>query len=58
MKTKTMTKVALASLFFSVMTFLPVVAHASRTPGSVHTRSVTYHNRTPRAHIRGTHAHS
>ena len=55
---KTMTKVALASLFFSVMTFLPAVAHASRTAGSVHTRSVTYHNRTPRAHIRGTHAHS
>jgi hypothetical protein len=50
-------QVILASWVVLLTVLVPVSAYASRTPGSTHTRSQTYHDRTPKAHTHGAHPH-
>jgi len=49
-------QVILASLVVLLTALAPSVAYA-RTPGGPHTRSQTYHNRTPRVHAHTVHPH-
>ncbi len=45
-----------ASLLF-LMCLAPAYAYASHKSGTAHTRTQTYHDRTPRAHVHGSHPH-
>jgi hypothetical protein len=50
-------QVALASLVLILMIFASSSAYALNASAVNHTRSQTYHDRTPRVHIRGSHPH-
>jgi len=49
-------KVAFASLALLLASLAPATAYASRSGGTAHTRSQSYHDRTP--HVHSHHAHS
>ena len=51
-----MAKFALVSVVFALTSLVPAYA-ASHKSGSSHTRSQTYHDRTPKAPTHGSHPH-
>jgi hypothetical protein len=46
----------LGAMVLALMTIVPSVAQAS-TPSASHTHAHLFHDRTPRVHDHGTHAH-
>ena len=54
---KVLYQIAFASLVFGSLAVVPASAYASQTVNSVHTHSLTYHDRTPKVHMHGSHSH-
>ena len=50
-------QLGLASLLLVLATLVPASAYASNNPTSAHEHTHQEHDRTPTAHVRGTHSH-
>jgi Spy/CpxP family protein refolding chaperone len=51
------TQFALAAALFVLASLVSTHAVAATKSGGTHARSVTYHDRTPRAHVHESHPH-